>query len=80
MQAGICGNCRKTDRVCDLLRGSQRVVAAGGFDQCYNAQALVATGSLLVVATEVTQAANDKEQLAPMIEKLKALPKELGRT
>jgi transposase len=55
-------------------------VAGGGFDQCYNAQALVATGSLLVVATEVTQAANDKEQLAPMIEKIKALPKELGRT
>jgi len=55
-------------------------VAGGGFDQCYNAQALVATGSLLIVATEVTQAANDNEQLAPMIEKLKALPKELGRT
>jgi transposase len=55
-------------------------VAGGGFDQCYNAQAVVATGSLLIVATEVTQAANDKEQLAPMIEKIKALPKELGRT
>ena len=55
-------------------------VAGGGFDQCYNAQAVVAAGSLLVVAAEVTQAANDKEQLAPMIEKLKALPKELGRT
>ena len=46
-------------------------VAGGGFDQCYNAQA--------VVATEVTQAANDKEQLIPMIEKLEALPQELGR-
>jgi transposase len=55
-------------------------VAGGGFDQCYNAQAVVATGSMLIVATEVTQAANDKEQLKPMIEKLKALPKELGRT
>ena len=55
-------------------------VAGGGFDQCYNAQAVVAAGSLLVVAPEVTQAANDKEQLAPMIQKLKALPKELGRT
>jgi transposase len=54
-------------------------VAGGGFDQCYNAQAVVATGSMLIVATEVTQAANDKEQLKPMIEKLKALPKELGR-
>jgi transposase len=54
-------------------------VAGGGFDQCYNAQAAVATGSMLIVATEVTQAANDKEQLVPMIEKLQALPKELGR-
>ena len=54
-------------------------VAGGGFDQCYNAQAVVATGSMLIVATEVTQAANDKEQLVPMIEKIQALPKELGR-
>ena len=55
-------------------------VAGGGFDQCYNAQAVVAAGSMLVVAPEVTQAANDKEQLVPMLKKLKALPKELGRT
>jgi hypothetical protein len=55
-------------------------VAGGGFDQSYNAQAAVATGSLLIVANEVTQAANDKKQLVPMIEKIKALPKELGRT
>ena len=31
------------------------------------------------MANAVTQAANDKQQLAPMIDKLKALPKELGR-
>ena len=48
-------------------------VAGGGFDQCYNAQAVVAAGSMLVVATEVTQVANDKEQLVPMIEKVQAL-------
>jgi transposase len=54
-------------------------VAGGGFDQSYNAQAVVAAGSLLVLATEVTQASNDKEQLLPMIEKVQALPKELGR-
>jgi len=34
---------------------------------------------MLIVASAVTQAANDKEQLMPMIEKLQALPKELGR-
>jgi hypothetical protein len=54
-------------------------VAGGSFEQCYNAQAVVATGSMLIVATEVTQAANDKGQLLPMIEKLHGLPKELGR-
>jgi hypothetical protein len=54
-------------------------VAGDGFDQCYNAQAAVATGSLLVVATEVSQAPNDKEQLAPMLQKLQGLPEELGR-
>src|SRR6266850_4320215 len=54
-------------------------VAGGGFDQCYNAQAVVATGSLLIVAADVTQAANDKGQLLPMIKKLQGLPKELGR-
>jgi transposase len=54
-------------------------VAGGGFDQCYNAQAVVATGSMLIVATEVTQAANDKGQLLPMVQKLQALPQELGR-
>jgi transposase len=55
-------------------------VAGGGFDQCYNAQAVVATGSMLIVAAEVTQAANDKGQLLPMVQKLQELPKELGRT
>jgi hypothetical protein len=54
-------------------------VAGGGFEQCYNAQAVVAADSLLVVATDVVQAPNDKQQLAPMVEQLKVLPDELGR-
>jgi transposase len=54
-------------------------VAGGGFDQCYNAQAAVDVQSMLVVATEVTQAANDKQQVKPMVEKVTALPEELGR-
>jgi hypothetical protein len=40
-------------------------VAGGGFEQCYNAQAVVAADSLLVVATDVVQAPNDKQQLHP---------------
>jgi transposase len=54
-------------------------VAGGGFEQCYNAQAVVAADSLLVVAADVVQAPNDKQQLAPMVEQLKGLPDELGR-
>jgi transposase len=53
-------------------------VAGGGFEQCYNAQAAVAVGSLLVVAVDVVAAPNDKQQLEPMLGKIKALPEELG--
>jgi hypothetical protein len=53
-------------------------VPGGGFEQCYNAQAAVAAGSLLVVATDVVQASNDKQQVVPVLEKLDNLPDELG--
>jgi transposase len=53
-------------------------VAGGGFEQAYNAQAAVATGSLLVVTNDVVQAANDKEQIAPTLDKLAELPEALG--
>ncbi len=53
-------------------------VAGGGFEQCHNAQAVVATGSLLVVASGVTQAPNDKQQVVPMLVALAALPNALG--
>jgi transposase len=74
------GGVRDKDQV-NLTDEDSRIMkaAGGGFDQCYNAQAVVATGSMLIVAAEVTQAANDKGQLLPMIEKLQGLPKELGR-
>ncbi|HEY5608459.1 MAG TPA: IS1182 family transposase [Alphaproteobacteria bacterium] len=54
-------------------------VAGGGFAQAFNAQAAVATGSLLVVANDVVQAANDKRQIVPMLDKLAALPEALGK-
>jgi hypothetical protein len=54
-------------------------VAGGGFQQAYNAQAAVATGSLLVVASDVVQAANDKQQIQPMLDRLGRLPAALGR-
>jgi transposase len=73
------GGVREQDQI-NLTDEDSRIMpmAGGGFDQSYNAQAAVATGSLLIVANDVTQAANDKEQLAPMIEQIQALPKELG--
>src|ERR1700758_2712997 len=53
-------------------------VAGGGFEQAFNAQAAVAAGSMLVVATDVVQAANDKQQVVPMLAQLEELPEALG--
>ena len=53
-------------------------VAAGGFEQCYNAQAMVDTESLLVVVADVSQDANDKQQIVPMLERLDTLPEGLN--
>jgi transposase len=71
---------RPTDQV-NLTDEDSRImpVAGGGFEPCYNAQAVVAAGSLLVVAADVVQAPNDKRQLAPMLNKLAALPADLGQ-
>ena len=54
-------------------------VAGGGFEQCYNAQAAVAAGSLLVVGADVTQAPNDKQQIEPMLDALAQLADALGQ-
>ena len=68
-----------TDQV-NLTDEESRIMPmpGGGFEQCYNAQAAVAGGSLLVVANDVVQAPNDKQQVVPMLEKLDKLPDELG--
>ncbi|MFN2410438.1 MAG: transposase, partial [Halomonas sp.] len=55
-------------------------VSGGGFEQAFNAQAAVDTHSMLVTASAVTQACNDKEQIEPMLVKLTALPTSLGNT
>ena len=54
-------------------------VAGGGFEQCYNAQGVVDTDSMLVIAPHVTEAANDKEQVEPMVSRIQALPKGLNQ-
>ena len=69
-----------TDQVNLTDEGSRIMpVAGGGFEQCYNAQAAVAAGSLLVIAADVVQAPNDKQQLEPMLGKIADLPDELGK-
>src|ERR1700739_3853898 len=54
-------------------------VAGGGVEQWYKAQAVVGADRLLVVAADVVQAANDKQQVEPMLGKLAALAAGLGR-
>ncbi len=71
---------KPTDQV-NLTDEDSRImpVAGGGFEQCYNAQAAVAADSLLVIAADVVQAPNDKQQLEPMLGKIATLPDELGK-
>ena len=57
---------------------SRIMPSAQGFVQGYNAQAAVDTESMLVIATTLTQATNDKQQVEPMLEQLAALPEALG--
>lgn len=54
-------------------------VSGGGFEQAYNAQAAVDTESMLVFATGLTQAPNDKEQVKPMLETLAVQTPRLGK-
>ena len=46
--------------------------ATKAFEQCYNCQAAVDDHAQVIVATRVSQEANDKQQLKPVVEKLKS--------
>ena len=65
----------------NLTDSESRILPApgGGFVQGYNAQASVDIDSRLIVARHVTQAANDKRELTPALEQLRALPEALGQ-
>ncbi len=54
-------------------------VSGGGFEQSYNAQAAVDTKTMLVVATHVSQATNDMREMVPVLDKISALPGDLGQ-
>ena len=49
-----------------------------GFEQAYNAQASVDINTHLIVAHDVTQHTNDKQEIVPALDKLKQLPDSLG--
>ena len=57
---------------------SRIMPTSGGFEQCYNAQAGVDVATKIIVSAHVTQEPNDKQQMKPTLEKLAALPRELG--
>jgi hypothetical protein len=66
----------RSDDQLNLTDEESRIMpdAGGGFEQSYNAQAIVDNASMLVLVAHVSQATNDKQQLQPMLEKLQALP------
>ena len=74
------GGMRDQDQI-NLTDQESRImpVSGGGFEQCYNAQALVDNDSFLIVAAQVTQNVNDKKELEPALAELQALPESLGR-
>lgn len=50
-----------------------------GFIQGYNSQAAVDTETMLIVATNVSQSTNDKQQLSPLLDEFNNLPESLGK-
>ena len=65
------GGIRDQDQI-NLTDEDSRImpVSGGGFEQCYNAQALVDNDSLLIVAVHVTPNANDKKELKPALARI----------
>ena len=53
--------------------------SGGGFEQAYNAQAIVDVDSMLVLGALMTQKANDAHQVEPAVAHLGQLPDKLGK-
>lgn len=70
----------KKDQV-NLTDPESRIMpeSGGGFEQSYNAQACVEGESLLIAGLNVSQNANDKKELEPMLEELEVLPEGMGK-
>lgn len=72
------GPCDK-DQV-NFTDGESRIMpSAEGFVQAYNAQAAVAIDSHLIVGNHLSQQPNDKQEIAPALERLNAVESRLGK-
>ncbi len=70
---------RAKDQV-NLTDPESRIMkTSNGFEQCYNAQAVVDAESHLIVASHITESGNDKKQVKPALEALKKTEAELGK-
>ena len=70
---------RAKDQVNFTDPGSRIMLSSEGFVQAYNAQGVVDNGSHLFVAGHVDNACNDKQQLEPALERLRAVEEEVGK-
>lgn len=62
-----------TDSESRIMRTSEN-----GWQQAWNVQSAVDTGSHLILAGHISQAPNDKQELEPALDTLEDLPKEIG--
>lgn len=71
---------RKHDQV-NLTDEESRIMPSSdkGFEQAYNAQAMVDVASMIIVESLISQSPNDKREVEPALAALTALPEELGK-
>lgn len=70
---------RDKDQVNLTDQDSRIMLSKGGFEQAYNAQVAVDLESGFILSAHVTNHPTDVHQLEPAIERLSALPQEVGR-
>jgi transposase len=68
------------DQVSLTDEDSRIMLSHDGFVQSYNAQAGVDDDTHLIVEQHITQQPNDKQEVAPAVERLQQLPEALGET
>ena len=70
---------RAKDQVSLTDEDSRIMPSNEGFKQCYNAQAGVDADTHLIVEQHISQQPNDKQEVAPTLERLQQLPDVLGQ-